>query len=192
MHTTLPAVRIRPGAGVIAFAFVAVASACDSGEQNLSQAGDFAPEYVCHASSPGQWVVNPTSSPGAANGHMDHSLDIIPPFRFQGEDLSLNWDSEGQAIWNNGCAAPEPPEPTPAPTPAPTEPPATTTTEPPTTTTEPATTTTEEATTTTEGSGGGEGGDTTTPSTEESTSTTEGSGGGEGGDTTTPSTEEST
>ena len=67
--------------------------------------------------------------PGVTKHHIQHALDIIPPFEamsgggmggggtpaFEG----LNWDSEGQAIWSNGCMSPSPSEsPSPPPPPA--------------------------------------------------------------------------
>lgn len=112
---------------------------------------------ICHATgNPGHYSMpNPTKQQIADDhGHRTgqqsvHPGDIIPPFAagshggqswaaFPGQ----NWDAEGQAIWNNGCAEVEVTTTT-APT--------TTTTEGTTTTTEgPTTTTTEAPTTTTE------------------------------------------
>ena len=42
------------------------------------------------------------------NGHGDHVNDIIPPFTSPDgtEFPGLNWDEEGQEIWNNGCETP--------------------------------------------------------------------------------------
>jgi hypothetical protein len=58
------------------------------------------------------------------NGHGDHEEDIIPPFTFGSSSFEgLNWNSEGIAIWENGCKISEvkpTPKPTPEPTPEPT------------------------------------------------------------------------
>src|SRR4051794_9013600 len=37
--------------------------------------------------------------------HVDWG-DIIPPSTYNGQQFQLNWDADGQAIWNNGCALP--------------------------------------------------------------------------------------
>lgn len=44
------------------------------------------------------------------NGHNGHDDDIIPPFEriLFPNYTGKNWDDEGQAIWNNDCAIPEP------------------------------------------------------------------------------------
>jgi LPXTG-motif cell wall-anchored protein len=52
----------------------------------------------------------PASNAGVVFGHLGGShqdgRDIIPPFVYNGQTYSQNWDSAGQAIWRNGCAAP--------------------------------------------------------------------------------------
>lgn len=72
-------------------------------------------------------TINPSKS-GVLDGHLDHTGpvptsqahleqlkadhipwgDIIPPFDWDGQTFSLNWSEAGQAIFNNGCALPEP------------------------------------------------------------------------------------
>ena len=67
---------------------------------------------ICHATPPdtaahGYVQISPSAS-GVFHGHMrQHDADIIPPFLYSGQTYSLNWDATGQAIWNNGCAAPD-------------------------------------------------------------------------------------
>ena len=45
------------------------------------------------------------------SGHPQHAADIVPPFSYvkHGQTINypgLNWDAEGQAIYNNGCSKP--------------------------------------------------------------------------------------
>jgi uncharacterized repeat protein (TIGR01451 family) len=66
---------------------------------------------ICHATPPdtaaGGYVRIAPSVSGVYHGHLrEHAADIIPPFVYDGTTYSLNWDSTGQAIWNNGCAVP--------------------------------------------------------------------------------------
>jgi hypothetical protein len=79
---------------------------------------------LCHAtdSDHNPYVQITVDSAGAYNGHLGHTGpvwspdlakhvkwgDIIPPFTFDGQTYSLNWDAAGQAIWNDGCAAGSP------------------------------------------------------------------------------------
>jgi len=77
---------------------------------------------ICHATAS---ATNPFTSPDVntssideehnqyLNGHGDHENDIIPPFESPTGTVfhGLNWDAEGQAIWNNGCVVPPPVEP---------------------------------------------------------------------------------
>jgi uncharacterized repeat protein (TIGR01451 family) len=93
---------------------------------------------ICHATSSTtnpysghEETINPSGS-GVLNGHLDHTGpvptsqadleqmkddhiqwgDIIPPFEWDGQTYSLNWTDAGQAIFDNGCAVPQPePEP---------------------------------------------------------------------------------
>jgi uncharacterized repeat protein (TIGR01451 family) len=93
---------------------------------------------ICHATnsttnpySGHEDTINPSGS-GVLNGHLDHTGpvptsqadleqmkddhiqwgDIIPPFEWDGQTYSLNWTDAGQAIFDNGCAVPQPePEP---------------------------------------------------------------------------------
>lgn len=67
---------------------------------------------ICHATPPdtaanGYVRISPSAS-GVYHGHYrEHAADIIPPFTYNGQTYSLNWDSTGQAIWNNGCVVPD-------------------------------------------------------------------------------------
>src|SRR5215471_290570 len=79
---------------------------------------------LCHrtASHSNPYVVITVDPAGAYNGHyVEHTGpifpatgsdgkwgDIIPPFMFQGQTFSLNWDAEGMAIFENGCKIPAP------------------------------------------------------------------------------------
>ena len=75
---------------------------------------------ICHATgNPERFVVISPSVRGVYNGHLGanhhQGRDIIPPFTYDAngdgveESYSQNWDAEGQAIFNAGCKAPEPP-----------------------------------------------------------------------------------
>ncbi len=95
---------------------------------------------ICHATdsttnpySGREETITP-SKDGVLNGHLDHTGpvptsqahldqlkadhiqwgDIIPPFELDGQTYSLNWTTEGQAIFYNGCALPPEPERAPA------------------------------------------------------------------------------
>lgn len=72
--------------------------------------------YICHANGgSGNYSKVPTDFAGAFNGHLDDDFggthgnhqngnDIIPPFTYQGNAYSQNWDTAGQTIWANGCS----------------------------------------------------------------------------------------
>jgi len=73
---------------------------------------------ICHSAGGSGTYTNPTvnangSVDGHAGGSHQNGNDIIPSFYWQ-EDESINffpgqnWDTQGQAIWNNGCVAPTP------------------------------------------------------------------------------------
>ena len=75
---------------------------------------------ICHATGNGKYVQNSpdVDSIVSDQGHGGHPEDIIPPFDYEpsGQDPGgsypgLNWDDEGQAIWDNGCVEPDPPDP---------------------------------------------------------------------------------
>jgi len=74
---------------------------------------------ICHATGNGKYVqYSPdVDSIVSGQGHGEHPEDIIPPFTYEpkeGESGSYpgqNWNDEGQAIWSNGCVAPDPPDP---------------------------------------------------------------------------------
>lgn len=61
---------------------------------------------ICHATSATTYVaVSPTVS-DVVSEHLGRDTgDIIPPFTVNGTTYSQNWDSAGQAIYANGCAA---------------------------------------------------------------------------------------
>lgn len=75
---------------------------------------------ICHrtGSHHNPYVVISPSVSGVYHGHYkehnEHAVfpnsasdgkwgDIIPPFQYRGVTYSLNWNTDGQAIWNNGC-----------------------------------------------------------------------------------------
>jgi hypothetical protein len=67
---------------------------------------------ICHAtgSESNPFVAIEPAAAAVYNGHLgsDHQNgeDIIPPFTYQGQVYSQNWDTEGQAIFDNDCAVP--------------------------------------------------------------------------------------
>jgi hypothetical protein len=69
---------------------------------------------LCHAthSLKNPYVEITVSVAGAFNGHLGSShqqgRDIIPPFFFQGQQYSQNWDSTGQTIFRAGCKVAKP------------------------------------------------------------------------------------
>ena len=67
-------------------------------------------EYrFCHQLGNGKYNNPSSSAQGIYSGHLSqHPGDIIPPFEYQGQTYSQNWDAAGQAIFNNGCAVPDP------------------------------------------------------------------------------------
>ncbi|CAN5708413.1 hypothetical protein BH24CHL5_BH24CHL5_02020 [soil metagenome] len=92
---------------------------------------------ICHATpaevNPYVVITPSISSEGfVEGGHSDHTGDIIPPYYYAPTGFhydGLNWDAEGQAIYENDCNVPEPTAP---PTDAPTLPPTDAPTLPPT------------------------------------------------------------
>ncbi len=65
---------------------------------------------LCHAtgSASNPYVRITVAAAGAFNGHYSQHEDlgqgdIIPPFMFQGQTYSLNWNSTGQNVFNKGC-----------------------------------------------------------------------------------------
>jgi hypothetical protein len=65
---------------------------------------------ICHAtgSSSNPYVRISPSASGVFHGHLGHQdgRDIVPPFTWQGQTYSANWDANGQAMYNAGCTAP--------------------------------------------------------------------------------------
>jgi hypothetical protein len=103
-------------------------------QSNGVSASAHAHVVICHAtgSSTNPYVRISPSAAGVFHGHLGHQdgRDIVPPFVWNGQTYSENWDANGQAIWNAGCAvpaaaatqapaAPSTPAPAPAATPAP-------------------------------------------------------------------------
>ena len=74
---------------------------------------------ICHSAGNGKYVSNSpdVDSILSGEGHGGHPEDIIPPFEYEpqgdesGSHPGQNWTEEGQAIWENGCVAPDPPDP---------------------------------------------------------------------------------
>jgi hypothetical protein len=77
------------------------------------------PDHICHGlgtwsyetqtlTPSGEYVLVEAPSANVTYIHTlpsaSHSADIIPPV---GPFPGRNWDAEGQAIWANGCEAPE-------------------------------------------------------------------------------------
>lgn len=60
---------------------------------------------LCHAtgSESNPFVLITVSAAAAFNGHLDHQHgeDIIPPFEFQGNEYSQNWEGDGQQIFDD-------------------------------------------------------------------------------------------
>ena len=104
------------------------------GFQTVANATPAPKVTLCHAtgSETNPYVVITVAAAGAYNGHIahQHSEDIIPPFEYQGETYSQNWDAVGQAIYAAGCEVEAEPSPSPSPSPSP-DPDPTDTPEPP-------------------------------------------------------------
>jgi hypothetical protein len=60
---------------------------------------------LCHAtgSSTNPYVMITVDYHALKNGHTAAKGDIVPPTTINGVTYSANWDSSGQAIFNNGC-----------------------------------------------------------------------------------------
>ena len=43
------------------------------------------------------------------DGNPEENRDIVPPFTYNGQSYSENWDANGQAIFNAGCKGSTPP-----------------------------------------------------------------------------------
>jgi hypothetical protein len=67
---------------------------------------------ICHftGSDKPYELIEPSAS-GVFNGHLGDSHqggnDIIPPFEYNGNTYSQNWDAEGQGIFQNDCEVEE-------------------------------------------------------------------------------------
>ncbi|MFM8884628.1 MAG: hypothetical protein ACKOH7_07500, partial [Solirubrobacterales bacterium] len=78
---------------------------------------------LCHSAGGKKYVSIEVAPAAALSGHSSqHPDDIIPPFTYKEKGVEktfpgLNWNSTGQATFNNGCVTPPPPptQPDPAP-----------------------------------------------------------------------------
>jgi hypothetical protein len=66
---------------------------------------------ICHATDDHGYVMITPNANGNVDGHSRHADDIIPPFDYNDHGttkhfVGLNWDTQGQAIYNNGCVVP--------------------------------------------------------------------------------------
>jgi hypothetical protein len=78
---------------------------------------------LCHLTGASTYVtISPLASVVVAQ-YLGATGDIIPPFTYNGQTYSLNWDTAHQAIYQNGCTVPVTPSAS-----APATPPTTTTT----------------------------------------------------------------
>lgn len=84
--------------------------------------GDTKKITYCHATPPATakngWTELTTSVNAFYKaGHDGHAADIVPPFSYtndQGQTVNfagLNWNTAGQAVFNNGCKSVQPPPP---------------------------------------------------------------------------------
>lgn len=118
---TKRALSLLAAAGVLALAAGAALGALGQGPGTLEPKTEVT---ICHATHS---ETNPyvQESPDIDSifkpeGHDHHPDDIIPPFVYVDQSGQTqqypgkNWDSTGQAIWENGCSPP-PPAPTPLP-----------------------------------------------------------------------------
>ena len=116
--------RLLASTAIVALVGVPVAAA------NADQPGSDDSVLICHATSADDnpYVSETPAKDGDVSGHADHTGpvwnatlkeahvwwgDIIPPFDYVADGVpghfdGLNWDVDGQAWWNRGCA----PEPT--------------------------------------------------------------------------------
>lgn len=66
---------------------------------------------ICHASGSDTNPYNmiTISKSAAFHAHVNHQddQDIVPPFTYNGQSVSQNWNAEGQAIYYNNCELPE-------------------------------------------------------------------------------------
>lgn len=78
---------------------------------------------LCHKVDATTYELLHLSKENVYNLHyLIHPDDVIPPFTFQQQTYSLNWDAEGQALYENGCVLAQPspsPSPSVSPTPSP-------------------------------------------------------------------------
>jgi hypothetical protein len=84
------------------FSFGSVVKAEDNhGNNNIN---------ICHSLPNGGYNTLSLSKSGNLNGHNNHSTDIIPSFDYNDHGShhypGKNWNTTGQAIWNNNCVVP--------------------------------------------------------------------------------------
>ena len=112
----------RTRAVLIAAGAVAVGAVAVAVPAMTAAAGPAGKVTLCHRtdSQTNPYVQITIATAGAFNGHFKKHKgtvwtnthpkepkwgDIIPPFTFRGTQYSLNWDSQGQAIFDIGCRA---------------------------------------------------------------------------------------
>lgn len=104
--------KVKVILGVLAAGVASYFVMATSTDQVAAGKEQHVPVTICHATgAAGHWVRQTIDDDAVIRqGHHTHQggRDIIPPFVstdgtvFQG----LNWNTVGQATWNNGCAAP--------------------------------------------------------------------------------------
>ena len=90
--------------------FAAPVSAAAHPNDNNNRNDDYV--TICHATGsnkhPYQQIT--PDKDGVVNGHLgaghQNGEDIVPPFTFNGQTYSQNWDQASQDIWNNKCKVP--------------------------------------------------------------------------------------
>jgi hypothetical protein len=109
--------KLKLGAGSVAAAVLltagSVGAAPANGNNGNSNAGNDVTYCHATASQSNPYVRITTNSNGVVNGHQNHQNgnDIIPPFSYNSHGTfksfpGLNWDAQGQAIFNNDCKQP--------------------------------------------------------------------------------------
>jgi hypothetical protein len=121
----LKSIALTAGVSVAVLGFSAPAYANNSVHGN-SNAGDKV--TICHAtgSNTNPYVQISPNANGVVAGHAAHQdeRDIIPQFQYNDHGSNKhfpgqNWDTNGQATYNNGCKPCKPVSHNPAPAPAP-------------------------------------------------------------------------
>ena len=112
------AVRISVCAVLVVLALAALAGL---GSVGAALATNHDKVALCHATGNSdtfpaeKYVLIEPDASGAFNGHLggghQNGNDIIPPFEYQGQTYSQNWNAVGQPIFAAGCSAPDDEEP---------------------------------------------------------------------------------